>query len=98
VKSPGGVTASPPASPRAGGACDCVGAGGAGGTPLPPPGASFVPGAIPTALAELDLDYGRRYGDVRIPEAYERCVSLFASFLLCRAPSLLTHRCTPHTA
>jgi hypothetical protein len=79
VKSPGGATGSPPASPRAGsgargGACDCIGVGGAAAAaPPPPPASAFVPGAIPTALAELDLDYGRRYSGVRIPDAYERC-------------------------
>ena len=30
---------------------------------------------IPTTLAEMDLEYSRRYGGVRIPEAYERLIA-----------------------
>ena len=90
MKSPGAAaSSSPPPSPRAAAACDCMGAGSsppasperssAAAAAGAPPGA-FVPGVIPTALAELDLDYGRRYKDIRIPDAYERCARAFTPY------------------
>jgi hypothetical protein len=72
VKSPGGAP-SPPSSPR-GPSCDCVGAAGTVAASSSA-SASSSAGFIPTALAELDLDYGRRYSGVRIPDAYERLIA-----------------------
>ena len=70
VKRPdGGLGGEPSAAREA--SCDCAGvalgvADAAAGNTLH---------SIPTQLAELDLDYSRRYGGVRIPEAYERLIA-----------------------
>ena len=76
VKRPdGGLGGEPSAAQSAarGESCGCSGGGvalavadAAAGNTLP---------SIPTQLAELDLDYSRRYGGVRIPEAYERLIA-----------------------
>ena len=72
VKRPDGGPGGEPAAAR-GPACGCTRAGvalavadAAAGNALP---------TISTQLAELDLDYSRRYGGVRIPEAYERLIA-----------------------
>jgi len=70
---PGGEPLGAPAAARGGASCGCSDAGVA--LAVADAAADNALPSIPTQLAELDLDYSRRYGGVRIPEAYERLIA-----------------------